>query len=54
MDIKEAKRALSCFEEDHHIVVKYDNLNRDVELEVVAITFDGRNCVFVAEEEMRK
>ena len=52
MDIKEAKRALSCFDEDHHIVVKYENLNRDVELEVVEITFDGRNCVIVAEKEL--
>ena len=49
MDIKEAIRALGCFGEDHHIVVKHENECRDLELEIKQITFDGRNCVIEAE-----
>ena len=50
MYIKEAIQAMCCFDERHHIVVRYENDRRDLELEIIQIIFDGRNCVIEAEE----
>lgn len=50
MDIREVIRALSCFDKDHHIVIKFEHECRDLELEIVQIIFNGRNCVIEAEE----
>lgn len=51
MDVKELIQHLRCFDENHHVVIRDDNLRRNTEKSIESVKFDGRNCVIKTERD---
>lgn len=51
MNIKELIQHLQCFDEEHHVIVKGQNLCKEAVKSIAEVKFDGRNCVIEIESE---